>query len=785
MSETGFWFEFVPDDTDPDFIEDLTWTPSLGANFEAVKARTFGKLDQVSRDPELVKSTWEEEVQRVASKCLPPTVKQEQRAQLVFGRVQAGKTSNFTGVISLLMDNGYELFIVVAGINLNLRDQTFDRLKKDLGVASSPGFEVHASDPRADVNGAANQIIERLKQISEPAGHFGQKFQKRLVYVVLKEITHLTWMNDVLKSLSTNHQHAQILASTSTLIIDDETDQASPDTYEKKDDQTGAIHEALATLRSRFATHTYAGYTATPYVNLLMPEFNRLKCTSISVLAAGPDYVGPEHLFSPENSNFATEMVDWDPSRKHIPKSLATAFATFIVQSAAMNSPVDLRKLVTEKPFSHNELDVVPCSMLIHASQRVNEAQKVFDELTKLKSSWQKALNSPPAPNGMRDKSYTDLWSNYLSPAFNEIFGVNDVVLERMRDIIETVAKLCIIRQINGPGKAQGFEFPSEEEFEKYPAWVLIGGQLLDRGQTLPHLVNTYMPRPPAGSKGNQIRGQFDTLQQRGRFYGQRSQYSSLLRGWFDGAALDTYKAIARLEPKNIAILKRHEESGLSLDKLHLIFELEGDLKLARSNVLPKDVFEMKSAKLLFRQTHFDSSEQSLQNIELLRSVLAGGAALREVPKSRNGERQNYEITLDTATAVDLLTNWQFSEREDKTRAVSIELLHTYFENNIKGVKLIMMSRRVDAPADTNSNGDYRSGRKETYQNVDGTSLETTKITGLTSSNDAKFISEDLPSIQVHFFELRVPDEENVESIGLALAFPNTTRVTGRKGTNA
>ena len=496
----GFWFEFVPDDSEPDFIDDQSWSPVPGKNFEAVKSRTFAKLDKVSSSPAAVKETWAEEVIRVTSKCLPPETKGEQRAQLVFGRVQAGKTSNFTGVISLLADSGYDLFIVVAGINLNLRDQTFDRLKKDLGVASDPGFEVHASDPRTDVAGAANHIIDRLRQIKEPAGHFGSKFKKRLVYVVLKEITHLTWINSVLRHVNQNHQAANVLLNASTLVIDDETDQASPDTYEKRDDQTGAIHEALASLRANLPTHTYAGYTATPYANLLMAETNRLKCTSLSVLDAGPDYVGPETLFLNPAVHYASELSDWSPNRNQMPESLIKAFATFLVQAAAMNAPDEMRSSVTTGPFSANmQNEIVPCSMLVHASQRVNEAQQVFDEMSKLKNSWVKALNTPLGPNQSRDKSYNDLWGKYLSPACVEVMGPTYEANAIFREIVESVVKLSIIRQINGPGKAQGFDFPSEEDFEKSPAWVLIGGQLLDRGQTLPHLVNTYMPRPPAG----------------------------------------------------------------------------------------------------------------------------------------------------------------------------------------------------------------------------------------------------------------------------------------------
>ena len=274
-------------------------------------------------------------------------------------------------------------------------------------------------------------------------------------------------------------------------------------------------------------------------------------------------------------------------------------------------------------------------------------------------------------------------------------------------------------------------------------------------------------------------------MQQRGRFYGQRMQYLPILRGWFESSALETYKSIARIEPRNIGILKRHEESGLSLSKLHLVFELEGDLKLARGNVLPADVFEMKSAKWLFRQTHFDSAKQSDGNLEQLKKLLAklGNPAL--LGELNPIGRQNVSFDLTTEQAKEFIAEWNFSEQEDKTKAVATDLLSTYFANGMKGVKLILMSRRPDDPKNLDTFGEYRSATDHTYVRRDGTVLHTTKITGLTSSNDAKFISSEIPSIQVHVFDSKQSGIAPHHEVGLAIAFPNTTRVTGRKASIA
>ena len=43
---------------------------------------------------------------------------------LVIGHIQSGKTANFSGVLSKAADSGYNLFIVIAGLYNDLRNQT-------------------------------------------------------------------------------------------------------------------------------------------------------------------------------------------------------------------------------------------------------------------------------------------------------------------------------------------------------------------------------------------------------------------------------------------------------------------------------------------------------------------------------------------------------------------------------------------------------------------------------------------------------------------------------------
>lgn len=791
----GIWVDLDYED-DPDVIDFSGWVPEIGPNFEAVQQNTHRSLDVTSSIPNTSKADWDFAVQKVASKCLPPTTYNAKSAQLVLGRVQAGKTSNFTGVISMLSDNGYQLFVVIAGITSNLRKQTLDRLTKDLGVAQNPGFEVLASDPQKHEPSEAQMIINRLMGSSKPANPFISALNRTLVYVVLKEDDHLGWFGRVLEEISQNSAHLSQLRITPVAVIDDEVDQASPDTYTNHADKIGKIHELVSRIRDLLPTHTYLGYTATPYANLLMSEGDALRCESISMLEPGPDYLGAVELFTPADNQFARDLTDWNFDREEIPKSLKTAFAVFIAQAAILNSSRTDRSFFVEEPMLSGleGKTIVPASMLIHPHAQTAHASKVFDELSKVRKNWQRAVKATPNENGVPDHSYVSIWENTLYPAF-ELLGlprqqVSELLIERTNNIIE----YCEIREINQPGSTRGMEFPTEEQFSKKPAWVLIGGQLLDRGQTLPNLVNTYMPRPPGGSGGrSSIRGNIDTLQQRGRFYGHRRQYKNLLRGWFDGDTLASYKEIAVVEPVHLRAVQKLEEAGLGIDKLMMILELgSGDLKLVRNNVVPKEVRTIKNSTWLFRQTIYSpDTEKNQINQEAIRGLFReiDAQELKTIWVNSVLGRANLAVSVELNQIVNLLAGWQAAEHEQKTLRVCAELIDSYCQNGHDSADLILMSREPENWQSFASYGEYRTGRTLNDLMVNATNSSDVKITGLTSSNDTKFVPQGRVSIQVHYFDIKLPGnmQPNIgrikaNQVGLAIAFPNEKRLVIREG---
>lgn len=51
---------------------------------------------------------------------------------LLLGNVQSGKTAQMLGIISKLADEGYQFFIVLTTDNVDLQNQTYQRIKESL-----------------------------------------------------------------------------------------------------------------------------------------------------------------------------------------------------------------------------------------------------------------------------------------------------------------------------------------------------------------------------------------------------------------------------------------------------------------------------------------------------------------------------------------------------------------------------------------------------------------------------------------------------------------------------
>ena len=176
-------------------------------------------------------ATFREEACDVLAHCNPhDAVGNNETTHLAVGYVQSGKTMSFTGVTALAKDNGYRVIIYLAGTKNNLLDQTSKRLRKDLigkNGADNDFYKIHANPTLADVD----DIIGNLESIEKPI----------VLIPILKHYDHILKVRQIVN----NSEFKELMAHETVIIIDDEADQASLNSYGRRNSKYSEFFNSL------------------------------------------------------------------------------------------------------------------------------------------------------------------------------------------------------------------------------------------------------------------------------------------------------------------------------------------------------------------------------------------------------------------------------------------------------------------------------------------------------------------------------------------------------------
>lgn len=443
------------------------------------------------------------EAQQILGRCVDPKGPPGQRTGLVVGYVQSGKTLSFTTLTALAHDNGFALVVLIAGTLENLKQQTLDRLTSDLELTASgvirPWLLVH--QPSENTSDAA-LLRQHLKNWTDPS--YPQHKKRVCVAVVLKHPKRIANLRDCLKGVE--------LAKIPTLVIDDEADQASLNTFAasnqaKGTNRTSANYREVLALKQVFPHHTYVQYTATPQANLLINLVDHLSPEFAELVSPGAGYVGGATLFKPMGG-YAKTIPDSEASAK-----LSTSSAP---PATLVNA---LRMYLLAACASEVKREGANRTMMVHPSQQTGPHNDYLHWIDELIDAWRAIVSTDDHQlrqdffDGFREV-YQDLegTSNGELPSFDELIAQLGVVL-----------RTVMVREVNSTGSGSA---PINWSASEY--WILVGGAKLDRGFTVEGLIVTYMPRPLAT-------GHADSLQQRARFYGYKQRYLGYCRVYLQG----------------------------------------------------------------------------------------------------------------------------------------------------------------------------------------------------------------------------------------------------------
>lgn len=273
------------------------------------------------------------EASDILGHCVPPTDPSGHEVVLVVGYVQSGKTLSFTTLASLARDNGFGLVVLLAGTTTNLKSQSQERLERDLGLDNlQRGWTEIFDNP--DVGGPSLPHMRRALRAWRRRQEGKTKEEKpALVVSVLKHAGRISNAAAALATLD--------LDGVPVLIIDDESDQASPNTRARQNLQAGTndqspTYASILELRRALPHHSLVQYTATPQANLLLAATDRLNPGHAKVLSSGTGYTGGKVFFQERVQDLVkvvpnAEMFNPRQPLQEPPNNLQEALRVFLL----------------------------------------------------------------------------------------------------------------------------------------------------------------------------------------------------------------------------------------------------------------------------------------------------------------------------------------------------------------------------------------------------------------------------------------------------------------------
>ncbi|RUQ34418.1 hypothetical protein D8M33_00765 [Micrococcus sp. HSID17245] len=483
----------------------------------------------------------------------------ERRRGIVIGNVQSGKTANYAALASKALDAGYKFVLVLSGIHNNLRTQTQERLNRDLGVEAYSDEWGTLTTPQHDLSQA--EVKNARFSVSGLSG------KRKMIAVMKKNSSRLDHLLEFFDQLD-----ERTLMDTPILIIDDESDQATPDSSRaKKDVETDptVINKKMRQVWAKVKNGTYVGYTATPFANVFMDpkphgtdELESLYPRDfIHVMPTPKNYFGAERLFGidegvidaegsegldvvrsiPEHELpmlAPTKSSDVDSFVPQVTDSLEDAIRWFVVASA-------IRRL-RGQTGKHS-------SMLVHTTHRTKPHQAMRDEIVDFLAPLKEEARNGEVESfhAIFNKEEGRVASLYTGSASAPTWPA-------LQEEIVNVLRLLEVVVDNGEEEPEDRIVYSDD---RPRTAVVIGGGTLSRGLTLEGLFVSYFTRTSNA---------YDTLLQMGRWFGYRPGYEDLQRIWLAEGLETDYQFLATVESEMRAEIRRLTSEGLTPEKIGL-----------------------------------------------------------------------------------------------------------------------------------------------------------------------------------------------------------------------
>lgn len=669
--------------TREDLIESGWYTPNPDGNhWKVLRCRMSESGLAEAAD------TIDRESTSIVAACAEPFRREDKRKGLVIGNVQSGKTANYAAVIAKAVDAGYGLVIVLAGLHNNLRAQTQMRLDRDLGVEDYPQLWYRLTAPDADMGNAEVRNAESIASRAQSQPSYGgpsSSGAQTVLAVVKKNKSRLENLLRFLQAISEDVRESKL----PVLIIDDESDQATPDSSSVGAKETTAINRLVRQIWSEVRNGTYIGYTATPFANVFMSSEDELGDgygvdlypDDFIFTTKTPDtYFGAERLFGAS----ADDPSEWADGRPDVIRFIPDEDRELLVPTSttgdleppqmteSLRDAIKWFIVATAIRRTRGQQDK-HSTMLVHTTHRIEphfQTQTVIDAM--LKPLKTKALDGDVS--AFRDVFMTEvnragrLYRGHApAPTWKAVEAEIPSVLRMLRTVVDN-SKARQEDRLDYTTSAQTV--------------IVIGGGTLSRGLTLEGLFVSYFTRTSRT---------YDTLLQMGRWFGYRHGYEDLQRIWLSDGLEEDYRHLALVEEEMRGEVRRLIANGDKPKDITVrIRQHPGRLQITNSNKM-KNVQEVETDFEGYRmQTYlFDLENPDIldANLNLTRRLLCQIA--RHACSHVSGENARLFTDIQLPVIENFVTRFTASQMNDDLRKSAMKWARAKLANSAWNVVLV------------------------------------------------------------------------------------------------
>lgn len=464
------------------------------------------------------------------------------RAFLVLGKIQSGKTAHLLGTLAWAVNSPISFAVIFTGVTGALNSQTVERVNRDIGGLGDQYVKVLTVPTRATGRqyAALKSEMELLLGWRLEEVRVEGRSTPLPVLITLKNPQRIGTLRVLLGDLES--KYGGVLT---TLLIDDEADQASQNAGAQRR-VVARTYRAIASLREGMSRNIMLSYTATPQAVLLAERNGFLRPDECAIVSPRMGYFGLSRVI---DENFATnriEVNDWPGNSAGMPRcpeSLQNAIVDFFCIAWLRNHRPS--EFYGQRLSSDDNLNLRMKSvqMMIHESSRQLDHSRIYELVNDFRKGLCvkvfDALSEANSPiRGELISRISDSFTRLAVSANNGTApNISVTVDDELLSTYFVLLNACQILVVNSASDRPGADIHlpvRDDEWDLHKTWILIGGDILGRGLTIPQLVVTYFMR--TAHKPN-----FDTVSQQMRFCGYRADYSRFVRLFAPMATFDSF----------------------------------------------------------------------------------------------------------------------------------------------------------------------------------------------------------------------------------------------------